>query len=181
MIIVTATGFTFVSWWQSCCVRGRAGRPDHEHSTTVKPEAVTAIIELLMMGGKTSETCWAVNKRQDNKLENCCVCLVIYLNCTKKHGLTNLKFINWLVFITEMKSVYSAVRTGSLNKAVRALSLKGCDCPHTIQIAYHSLQYSYAASFSFFKNDTLPCDKPGWVVKTMWHFAPHSIATLASC
>jgi len=30
-----------------------------------------------------------------------------------------------LVFITEMKSVYSAVRTGSLNKAVCALSLKG--------------------------------------------------------
>ena len=26
--------------------------------------------------------------------------------------------MNWLVFITEMKSVYSAVRTGSLNKAV---------------------------------------------------------------
>jgi hypothetical protein len=34
-----------------------------------KPEAATAVIELLMMGGKTSETCWAVNKRQDNKLE----------------------------------------------------------------------------------------------------------------
>jgi len=33
--------------------------------------------------------------------------------------------INWLVFITEMKSVYSAVRTGSLNKAVCASSLKG--------------------------------------------------------
>jgi hypothetical protein len=31
---------------------------------------------------------------------------------------------NWLVFITEMKSVYSAVRTGSLNKAVCASSLK---------------------------------------------------------
>ena len=31
--------------------------------------------------------------------------------------------INWLVFITEMKSVYSAVRTGSLNKAVCASSL----------------------------------------------------------
>ena len=28
--------------------------------------------------------------------------------------------INWLVFITEMKSVYSAVRTGYLNKAVCA-------------------------------------------------------------
>jgi hypothetical protein len=33
--------------------------------------------------------------------------------------------INWLVFITEIKSVYSAVRTGSLNKAVCASSLKG--------------------------------------------------------
>jgi len=32
---------------------------------------------------------------------------------------------NWLVFITQMKSVYSAVRTGSLNKAVCASSLKG--------------------------------------------------------
>ena len=32
--------------------------------------------------------------------------------------------INWLVFITEMKSVYSAVRAGSLNKAVRASSVK---------------------------------------------------------
>ena len=31
--------------------------------------------------------------------------------------------INWLVFITEMKSVYNAVRTGSLNKAVCALHL----------------------------------------------------------
>jgi hypothetical protein len=33
--------------------------------------------------------------------------------------------INWLVFITEMKSVYSAVRTGSLNKAVCASFLNG--------------------------------------------------------
>jgi hypothetical protein len=33
--------------------------------------------------------------------------------------------INWLVFIAEMKSVYSAVRTGSLNKAVCASSLNG--------------------------------------------------------
>jgi len=33
--------------------------------------------------------------------------------------------INWLVFITEMKSVYCAVRTGALNKTVYASSLKG--------------------------------------------------------
>jgi hypothetical protein len=45
----------------------------------------------VMMGGKTPETCWAVNKRDDNKLENCCIWLVIYLNCTMMHGLTNLK------------------------------------------------------------------------------------------
>jgi hypothetical protein len=58
---------------------------------TVKPETVTEAIEFLMMGGKTPETCRAVNKRQDNKLKNFCIRLVIYLNCTMMHGLTNLK------------------------------------------------------------------------------------------
>jgi hypothetical protein len=42
------------------------------------------------MGGKKPETCLAVNKRQDNNLKNCCIWLVIYLNCTMLHGLTNL-------------------------------------------------------------------------------------------
>ena len=73
MNAVVASGFTFVSWWQSCCVRGRAGpaRPrtqyDCHHDTEVKPESATAVIELLIMGGKTPETCWSVNKRQDKK------------------------------------------------------------------------------------------------------------------
>ena len=49
------------------------------HDTKVKSEAATAVIEFLMMGGRMPETCWAVNKRQDNKLENCCIWLVIYL------------------------------------------------------------------------------------------------------
>ena len=40
----------------------------------------------------------AVNKRQDNKLENCCIRLVIYLNRTMMHGLTNLKFVNFQFF-----------------------------------------------------------------------------------
>ena len=53
---------------------------DYHHDTKVKPDAATAVIELLMMGGKTPGTCWAVNKRQDNKLKNCCIVLVIYLN-----------------------------------------------------------------------------------------------------
>jgi hypothetical protein len=52
-------------------VVGPAGRPArprtqhaYHHDTKVKPEAATAIVELLMMGGKAPETCWAVNKRQ---------------------------------------------------------------------------------------------------------------------
>ena len=50
-------------------------RPDHDkqhcyhHAPKVKPEAVTAVFELLMMGVRTPQTCSAVNKRQDNKLE----------------------------------------------------------------------------------------------------------------
>ena len=30
---------------------------DYLHDTKVKPEAATAVIELLLMGGKTPETC----------------------------------------------------------------------------------------------------------------------------
>jgi len=47
----------------SADVRGREGRPDHEHqhcyhqAPTVKPEAATAVVELLMMGVRTHETC----------------------------------------------------------------------------------------------------------------------------
>jgi hypothetical protein len=37
----------------------RMGRTQHDcyHDTKVKPEAATAVIELLIMGGKTPETC----------------------------------------------------------------------------------------------------------------------------
>jgi hypothetical protein len=45
-----------------------------------KSRGCLAVVELLMMGGKTPETYCAVNKRQDNKLKNCCIRLVIYLN-----------------------------------------------------------------------------------------------------
>ena len=53
--------------------------------------------------------------------------------------------INWLVFITEMKSFYSAVRTGSWNKTVYASSLKGWTilygqsfCTPTIPIIHYT-------------------------------------------
>jgi hypothetical protein len=43
--------------------RGRGDRPDHDqqhfyhHSPTVKPEAATVVVELLMMGVRMPETC----------------------------------------------------------------------------------------------------------------------------
>jgi len=43
-----------------CLWSGRLARPqtwhDYHHDTRVKPEAAAAVIELLMMGGKTPKT-----------------------------------------------------------------------------------------------------------------------------
>jgi hypothetical protein len=47
----------------------------YHHAPTVKPEAATAV-DLLMMGVRTPETCWAVHKRQVINLWNCCIWLV---------------------------------------------------------------------------------------------------------
>ena len=47
----------------SALVRGQAGRPDHDqqhcyhHAPKVKPEAATAVVELVMMGMRTPEIC----------------------------------------------------------------------------------------------------------------------------
>jgi len=43
------------------------------------------------MGLRTPETCWAVNKCQVVNWRDCCIWLVIYLNRTMMHGLTNFK------------------------------------------------------------------------------------------
>jgi hypothetical protein len=54
------------------------GRPDHDqqhcyhHATKVKPQAASAAVELLMMGVRTPETGWAVNKRQVINWRSCC-------------------------------------------------------------------------------------------------------------
>jgi protein-S-isoprenylcysteine O-methyltransferase Ste14 len=71
-IVVTAVlclwlGWLARPWTQHGC----------HHDTKTKPEAATAVIELLMMGGKMPETYWAVNKFQDNKLKNCFIRLLI--------------------------------------------------------------------------------------------------------
>jgi hypothetical protein len=56
-----------------------------------------------MMGWTMTETCSAVNKRQDNKLENCCIWLVIYLNC-HINCLKYLRMSLCLLFYIEYKS-----------------------------------------------------------------------------
>ena len=48
-IAVAASGFTVGAWW--------SGRGCYHHAPMVKPEAATAIVELLMMGVRTPETC----------------------------------------------------------------------------------------------------------------------------
>ena len=88
--VVTVTKRSTVErqWKESALVLlvvvGPAGRPDHDqqhcyhHAPTVKPEAATAVVELLTMGVMTPETCWAVHtsKRQVVNLRNCCIWLV---------------------------------------------------------------------------------------------------------
>jgi len=67
----------------------------YHHAPTVKPEAATAVVELLMMGMRTPKMCWAVNKHQVKYWRNFCIWLVIYVNCMMMHGLTNFKLINF--------------------------------------------------------------------------------------
>jgi hypothetical protein len=47
---------------------GRSALPrtqhGYHHNRKVKLDAASAVIELLMMGGETPETCWGVNKRK---------------------------------------------------------------------------------------------------------------------
>ena len=60
---VPASGLPLERGGSSAVCRGRAGRPDHDkqhcyhHAPKVKPEAATAVVELLMMGVRTLETC----------------------------------------------------------------------------------------------------------------------------
>ena len=63
----------------SAVCRGWAGWPDrdqkycHHHAPKVKPVAATAAVELLMMGVRTPEACWTVNKLQVINWRNCCI------------------------------------------------------------------------------------------------------------
>jgi len=60
---VAASGLPSELGDSSAVGRGLADRPDHDqqhcyhHTPTVKPEAATAVVELLMMGVRTPKTC----------------------------------------------------------------------------------------------------------------------------
>jgi hypothetical protein len=60
---VAASGLPLERSDSSAVDRGRAGRPDHDqqhcyhHAPKVKPEAATAVVELLMIGIRMHETC----------------------------------------------------------------------------------------------------------------------------
>jgi hypothetical protein len=45
----------------------------YHHAPTVKPEAATAVVDLLMMGVRTPETFSAIHKRQVINLRSCCI------------------------------------------------------------------------------------------------------------
>ena len=62
-IAVAASGFPLERGGSSAVGRGQpAGRPGHDqqhcyhHTPTVKPEAATAVVELMMIGVRTPET-----------------------------------------------------------------------------------------------------------------------------
>ena len=71
--------FTVGAWWEQCC----------HHAPTVKPEAATALVELLMMGVRTPEACWAVHNVKQKTWEIVATSWLIYLNCMMMHGLAN--------------------------------------------------------------------------------------------
>jgi hypothetical protein len=53
-------------------VVGPAEQHCYHHAKTVKPQAATAVVELLRMGVRTPETCEVVHKHQVINLRNYC-------------------------------------------------------------------------------------------------------------
>jgi hypothetical protein len=95
---VAASGLPLERCGSSAVGRVRAGRPDHDqqhcchHIPTVNQRLLLpAVVELLMMGMRTPETCWAVFKWQVINLRNCFIWLVDSFECMMMHGLANPK------------------------------------------------------------------------------------------
>jgi hypothetical protein len=73
-----------------------------------------------MMGGRTPETCWAVNKLQDDKLENCCIWLVIYLSYMYFVSIciswwTTEGTYSWIRLVSDLIFVFLLVKSHSVS------------------------------------------------------------------
>ena len=113
--------------------RGRADRPDHDqlycyhHAPKVKPEAATAVVELLMMDVRTPETCGAVHKRQVTNLGNCCIQFVDLLELSSRCFLFQSRLILLqypvihVYIITVFKSIF-----GNFTLRLSDVALFGC-------------------------------------------------------
>jgi hypothetical protein len=63
-----------------------------------------------MMGVKTSETCWAVNKRQDNKLEKLLHLVDLFeLKCIFHLSCVNKKVESYLIHMSFSKSKFGKI------------------------------------------------------------------------
>jgi len=97
--------------WRLCTAQHVSGvlTPIIRSSTTaamIKPEAATAVVELLMMGVRTPETYWAVHEHQVINLGNCCIWLVDLLEVSdqvlhpyKTRGKIILSYILIYIFL----------------------------------------------------------------------------------
>jgi hypothetical protein len=153
-----------VSTHKSNVGRGRAGRPDHDqrhcyhHAPTVKPEAATAVVEVPMMGVRTPETCWAINKLHVINLRNCCMWLVDLFETDCVIWNTEIFDVSkvWMVDITRnmgklATSVGSHAKIISLNVAHNNL----CPSTHThcasLWVFCHLLYSSHSSNNPFCK------------------------------
>jgi len=94
--------------------------------------------------GSLNKAYWLRDAQTDLTFNNCTLCphcIYVFCNYLRKTAICATYSINCLVFITETKSVYSAVRTGSLNKAYwlrdaqTSLTFNNCTlCPHCIYV-----------------------------------------------
>jgi hypothetical protein len=115
-------------------------RPDHDqqhcclHAATVKPEASTAVVELLKMGVRTPETCWAVHKRQIINLRNCCIWLVDLFEVYAMYPWMYLRArararARVCVFVCVCVSVYVCI--SDFNFCIKRLTVTGTLCEHS--------------------------------------------------
>jgi hypothetical protein len=96
----------------------------------IKPEAATAVVELLMMGVRMSETYWVVHERQIINLGNCCIWLVDLLEVSdqvlhpyKTRGKIILSYILICIFLCSRQENKGSELNGSKYSPVLLLHL----------------------------------------------------------